>query len=247
MPATTAAAAPGVLHVALNGRGIPAGTQLRDGHRTFDVPFRTPVFATATITDAATAAPLAGVPIRLSGNGTALQPTNAGGTAVLRLTSLETGSYTFDVPSLTGTAAQRVRLRVAPSWKVAPAFPVRRGKLVVSARLLALRSAREDGSYVKLQVRSGRHWVTVKRLPISRTLLVSARLPRSAYADRRMRFVYVSRTDYIGSSRVFVARAERPDADDGAGGGTTNFGGPGLGGAGNGGLVGGGDGSCAGC
>ncbi len=48
--------------------------------------------------------------------------------------------------------------------------------------------------------------MTVKRLALSRTLLVSARLPRS-YEGSKLRFVYVSKTDdYIGSSRAFNVR-----------------------------------------
>lgn len=249
MPTTgVASGQPGaVLHVAFKARGIPPGTPLRDGHRTFDVPYRTLVFATATVTDPTTGGALPGIAVRLSGELVAAGPavpTGAGGSAALRLKPRVTGDYTFDVPSIAGTLAQHVTFRVAPDWKVARAFPVRHGKLVVSGRLLASRSARERGSYVKLQRRVQRRWVTVRRLAISRALLVSARLPRSSEGSR-LRFVYVSKTDdYIGSSRAFTARAaklagHRQPPDDG---GPTNVGGDG----GSGGL-GGDDGSCAGC
>ena len=247
VPATAATAAPApVLHISFKARGIPAGTPLRDGHRTFDVAYRTLIFATATLTDPATAAPLAGILVRLTPQPTAQSPeasTNAGGSAVLRLKPLVTGRYVFDVPSVAGTVAQRVTFRVAPDWKVAARFPVRRGKIVVSARLLALGSVRDFGSYVSLQRRIDRRWVTVKRLAIARSLLVSARLPQS-YEGSKLRFVYVSKTDdYIGSSRAFTARVAKP-ASDGSppNGGSTDFG---LGGSG--GLGGGNNGgSCAG-
>ncbi len=124
-----------MLHIAFKARGIPAGTPLRDGHRTFDVPYRTLIFATATLTDPATGAPLAGVPVRVTGDLAVKRPelpTGAGGSALLRLKPRVTTEYTFDVPSSAGTVAQHVTFRVAPDWKVAAKFPVRRGKIVVS-------------------------------------------------------------------------------------------------------------------
>ena len=247
VPATAAAQPAPLLHVSFKARGIPAGTPLRAGHRTFVVSFRTLVFATATLTDPATGAPLAGIPVRLTGQ-LALSPaapTNSGGSAILRLKPLVTGEYTFDVPSIAGTVAQHATFRVAPDWKIGRPLPLLRGKLVVSGRLLALRSVREFGSYVSLQRRIHGRWVTVKRLAISRALLVSARVP-SSFEGSKLRFVYVSKTDdYVGSSRAFTAKVGKTtDSDDApaSGGSNTNFGGDSGGGLGGGGD----DGSCAG-
>jgi hypothetical protein len=245
VPAPASAGPAPVLHVTLKARGIPAGTPLRDG-RTFDVPYGTLILATATLTDAATGAPLAGVPVRVTGELFAPRPapaTNAGGSAELRLKPLITGDYIFDVPSSAGTLAQHVTFQVAPGWKIAPAFAVRHGKLVVSGRLLAAPSVASEGSYVKLQRRIQRRWVTVRRLTLTRSRLVTARLSRSAYAGSRMRFVYVSRTaDYIDSSRTFTVKAAKPATPPANGGGDAN-----LGGAGSGGLAGGSGGTCVGC
>ncbi len=244
VPATAAAQPAAVLHVSFKARGIPAGTPLRAGHRTFVVSFRTLVFATATLTDPATGAPLGGIPVRLTGQ-LALSPaapTNSGGSAILRLKPLVTGEYTFDVPSIAGTVAQHATFRVAPDWKIGRPLPLLRGKLVVSGRLLALKSVREFGSYVSLQRRIHGRWVTVKRLAISRALLVSARVP-SSFEGSKLRFVYVSKTDdYVGSSRAFTAKVGTADSDNppADGGGSTNFGGGGNG------LAGGDGGNCAG-
>lgn len=252
VPATPATAAPApVLHISFKARGIPAGTPLRDGHRTFDVAYRTLIFASATLTDPTTGAPLAGVPVRVTGDLAVKKPeapTSAGGSALLRLRPRVTTAYAFDVPSSAGTVVQRVTFRVVPDWKVAAKFPVRRGKIVVSGRLLAGRSATARGSYVKLQRRTGKRWVTVKRLALSGTLVVSARLSRS-FEGRKLRFVYISKTDdYIGSSRAFNVRVAKPASDASAGDGTTNVGGSAdLGGSGDGGLIGGGNGSGGSC
>ncbi|MDX6376797.1 MAG: hypothetical protein QOE98_1100 [Gaiellaceae bacterium] len=189
---------------------------LQDGRPTFDVFYKVPVTATSTLVDPAPEpdAPLAGFKIRFhSGLGALVQtPTNAAGKAVTNFTPLVSDEYSFNVPALPGTFFEGYVLWVAPDWKIASRFPVKNKKFVIAGRLLAKKSARTKGSYVRFQRRKGSKWVTVvSKVPVSSAMTFSVKVSRAAYLNKKVRFLYVSKNvDYIGSNYSFTIRAAKP-------------------------------------
>jgi hypothetical protein len=205
-----------VVSTTFTGKDLEPDMALEDGRPTFDVFYKTLVTATSTLTDPTPVAPLAAFTVRFRSGVGAVKtaPTNAAGKAVFTFTPLVSDEYDFGVPALPGTYRDGFVLWVAPDWKIARTFPVKNKKLVISGRLLAGKSVRSKGSYVRFQRRKGTKWVTViSRVPVTSALTFSVKVKRSAYLGKRVRFVYVSKNvDYIGSIYSFTIRAKKPQA-----------------------------------
>jgi hypothetical protein len=202
-----------VVNTTFTGKDLQPDTALTDGRLTYDVFYKTPVTATATLTDPTPVAPLAAFAVRFrSGLGAVKTsaPTNAAGRAGITFTPLVTDEYAFDVPALPGTYSDGFVFWVAPDWKIAKTFPVKNKKFVISGRLLANKSVRSKSSYVRFQRKQGTKWVTViSRVPISPALTFTVKVKRSGYVGKRVRFVYVSKNaDYIGSIYSFTIKVK---------------------------------------
>ena len=85
---------------------------------------------------------------------------------------------------------------------------------MISGRLLAKKSARTKGSFVRFQRKKGTKWITVvSKVPVTASMTFSVKVSRASYAGKRVRFLYVSKTDdYIGSSYAFTIKAAKPKA-----------------------------------
>jgi hypothetical protein len=209
----TVGAAP-VITYDVAGTDLQPDVALKDGRQTFDVFYKTVVTFTSTLTDPTPQTPLAGFAVRWR-NGLGAPPkqavTDANGHAVFKFAPLVTDEYAFNAPTLPGTFFEGLVLWVAPDWKIARKFPVKNKKYVISGRLLAGKSARTRGSFVRFQRKKGSKWITViAKLPISKTMTFTARVPRAANAGKRVRFLYVSKNDdYIGSSYEFTIAVKK--------------------------------------
>ncbi len=172
--------------------------------------------ATSTLTDPTPGTPLAAFNVRFrSGLGVAKQaPTNAAGRVATKFKPLVSDEYAFDVPTIKGSFVDGYVFWVAPDWKLASTFPVKNRKFVISGRLLAKKSARTRGSYVRFQRKKGSKWVTVvSKVPVSSAMTFTVKVSRANYAGKRVRFRYVSKNlDYIGSSFAFTVKAATPKA-----------------------------------
>jgi hypothetical protein len=203
-----------VVSTTFTAKDLQPDTTLNDGRLTFDVFYKTPVTATATLTDPTPVAPLAAFAVRFQSGLGAVKtsaPTNAAGKAGITFTPLVTDEYAFDVPALPGTFSDGFVFWVAPDWKIAKTFPVKNKKFVISGRLLAAKSARSKGSYIQFQRATGKGWVTIiSRVAISPALTFTVKVKRSAFVGKKVRFLYVSKNvDYIGSSMRFTIKAKR--------------------------------------
>ncbi len=220
-----------VVNTTFKAKDLAPDTALDDGRPTFDVFYRTPVTATSTLTDPTPGTPLAAFDVRFrSGLGVARQaPTNAAGRVTTKFTPLVSDEYAFDAPALRGSLVEGYVLWVAPDWKLASTFPVQHRKFVISGRLLAKKSARTKGSYVRFQRKRGSKWVTVvSKVPVSASMTFTVKVSRAGYAGKRVRFRYVSKNvDYIGSSFAFTITAAKRRAHL-AGRASTRFGAVGV-------------------
>ncbi len=116
----------------------------------------------------------------------------------------------FDVPSLQGVIPTAAILFVAPDWSVPKRVPIRRGKFVISGRLLAEKSARKGGT-VRFQRRKGAKWITVtKRVPLTSALRFTVKLS-TRFSGKSTRLVYrpKSGSEYITSDFTFTPRKKR--------------------------------------
>ena len=191
-------------------RDLQPDITLKDGRKTFDIFYKTPATFTATLTDPTPGTPLAGFALKWrNGRGAPLKQatTNAAGDAVFKFTPLLTDEYAFNAATLPGTFFEGLVLWVAPDWKIASRFPVKNKKYVINGRLLAGKSARAKGAFVRFQRKKGSKWITVvSKIPISKAMTFTAKVSRSANAGKRVRFLYVAakNVDYIGSSFAFT-------------------------------------------
>ena len=200
-----------VVDTTFTGKDLQADTPLQDGRRTYDVFYKTKVTATSNLSDPTTSAPLAAFSLRFrSGLGVSrLANTNGAGNAIFAFTPLVSDEYDVGPTALPGTFLDGFIFWVAPDWKIAKTFPVRKKKYVISGRLLAGKSARTKGSYVRFQRKKGAKWVTVvSKVPVSAAMTFTVKVSRSAYSGKTVRFLYVSKNqDYIGSSFRFTIRS----------------------------------------
>ena len=202
------------INTTFKAKDLAPDATLQDGRPTFDVFYKTPVTATSLVTDPTPGTPLAAFSVRFrSGLGAVKQaPTNASGKVVTKFIPLVSDEYAFDVPSLPGSFVEGYVFWVAPDWKLATTFPVKNRKFVISGRLLAKKSARTKGSYVRFQRKKGTKWITVvSKVPVAAAMTFTVKVSRANYAGKRVRFVYVSKNeDYIGSTYTFTIKAAKP-------------------------------------
>ena len=202
------------------GNDIEPDTPLQDGRRTFTVFYKTTITATSNLTDPTPATPLSAFSVRFrSGIGvTKTAATNLAGNALFTFRPLVTDEYAFDVPALPGSFIEGYVFSVAPDWKITAPFPVRNKKYVISGRLLAGRSARTKGSYVRFQRKRGTNWITVvSKVPVSSAMTFSVKVSKSAYTGKTVRFLYFSKNDdYIHSIYRFTIKAGKPQLGRGA-------------------------------
>jgi hypothetical protein len=200
----------------LNG-GIDAASLITDNSvpdtTAFDVFYKDPTSLSATLTDSQPpAGPLAGFGVRFDGipKGPRTVTTDAKGNAELVIRPLVSDLLVFDVPTLRGVIPTAAILFVAPDWSVPKKVPIRRGKFVISGRLLAEKSARKGGS-VRFQRRRGTKWVTVTRsVRLSSTLRFTVKLS-TRFSGKRVRLVYRPKkgSEYITSTYTFTPKKQR--------------------------------------
>lgn len=212
-PATvliTIGAAP-ILDGSIDAASLTNRKPLTDGTPAFGVLYRDPVTVITRLLDGTN--PLAGFVVRMQGlPGAPVQKTTpANGTVTVVYKPVVSDLFQTDVPSLPGTFAAAAAIFVGPAWRVADTFPIRKGKFVISGRLLAQKSARTTGT-VKFQRRKGKKWVTVvSRVTVSRSMTFTIRVSRKANANKRVRFIYIpkSTSDYITSTDTFTISLSR--------------------------------------
>jgi hypothetical protein len=206
-----------VIDTTFTGKDVFVDAPLQDGRRTYDVFYKTVVTATSNLSDPTPPyAPLAAFSLRFrSGVGINLpHNTNGAGNAIFTARPLVTDEYDFDVPSLPGTFHDGFVLWIAPDWKIASRFPVKKRKYVISGRLLANKSARTKGSFVSFQRLKGKKWITViRKVPVSTAMTFSVKVSRSAFVGKTVRFYYTSKNiDYIDSFYRFKIVTKRSAA-----------------------------------
>jgi hypothetical protein len=201
-----------VVDTTFTGKDLQADTPLQDGRRTYDAFYKTLVTATSNLSDPTPPyAPLAAFSLRFrSGLGvTRLANTNGAGNAIFKFAPVVSDEYDVGAPKLPGTFLDGFIFWVAPDWKIAKTFPVKKKKYVISGRLLANKSARTKGSVVRFQRKKGSKWITViSKVPVSTAMTFTVKISRSTYSGKTVRFLYVSKNqDYIGSSFKFTIKS----------------------------------------
>jgi len=209
-----------VIDTTFTGKDVLVDAPLADFRRTYDVFYKTVVTATSNLSDPTPPyAPLAAFSLRFrSGLGiNVAHNTNGAGNAIFTVRPLVSDEYDFDVLSLPGTFHDGFVLWIAPDWKIASRFPIKKRKYVISGRLLANKSARTKGSFVSFQRKKGTKWITViRKVPVSTAMTFTVKVSRAAFVGKTVRFYYTSKNvDYIDSSfrfKIVTKRSAAPAA-----------------------------------
>ncbi len=199
-----------VLAVTINAPGLVFAPPFH-GIPGFSVFYRRRTTLSASLLD--DALPVVGVRVRFAG----LPPdavertTDAAGRATRVGRPLVSELIDVDVPTIGGTTGSQAYLWVAPDWRVAQPFPIRRGRYQITGQLLAERVARSTGT-VRLRRRAkragactGGGYITLRTLALTSKLAFTTTLPRR-YGDQCVRLTYSPAADspYIASMFTFA-------------------------------------------